>query len=45
MRSVRFGVANALSRWMARIVTILVPDNIPIWGDIQKLSEYHAVLG
>jgi hypothetical protein len=27
------------------VVTILVPDNIPIWGDIQNLSEYHADLG
>jgi hypothetical protein len=26
-------------------VTILVPDNIPIWGDIQKVSGYHANLG
>jgi hypothetical protein len=27
------------------VVTILVPDNIPIWGNIQKVSEYHTVLG
>jgi hypothetical protein len=24
---------------------VLFPANIPIWGDIQKVSEYHAVLG
>jgi hypothetical protein len=27
------------------VVTTLFPDNIPIWGDIQKLSEYHADVG
>ena len=39
MRSVRFGIADAISRWMARVVTILVPDNILISGNIQKLIE------
>jgi hypothetical protein len=44
MRSVRFGITDALSRLMAPVVTILVSDDIPIWGDTQ-ISEYHTVLG
>jgi hypothetical protein len=26
-------------------VSILFPDNIPIWGDIRKISGYHANSG